>query len=42
MSNQETYIITKPDEWSEDQWFEIIDAVEETVVSVASSWEQDA
>ena len=39
MSNPETYTITRLDEWSEDQWLEVIDAVEETVVAVASDWE---
>ncbi len=39
MSNPETYTITRLDEWSEDQWLEIIDAVEDAVVNVSAYWE---
>ena len=39
MSNPETYIITRPDDWSEEQWLEVIDAVEDVVVNVSAYWE---
>ncbi len=39
MSNPETYTITRLDEWGEQQWQEVIDAVEEAVVNVAAYWE---
>lgn len=31
----ETYTITRLDEWTDEQWDEIVEAVEDTVVAVA-------
>jgi hypothetical protein len=33
------YTITRLPEWTDDQWEALIDAIEETVVAVATDWE---
>ncbi len=37
----QTYTITRLEEWSDSLWDQIIDAVEETVVSVSLNAEED-
>lgn len=36
----DTYVITRLDHWTDEQWEDVIDSVEETVVAVAESWEE--
>lgn len=35
-----TYTITRLPEWSDELWEEVVDAVEDTVVAVATDWER--
>ena len=37
--NEETYIVYRLPEWSDNVWDQIVDAIEETVVAVATDLE---
>ena len=37
----ETYTITRLDEWTDEQWDEIVEAVEDTVAAVGEAFERD-
>lgn len=36
----DTYTITRLEHWTDEQWDEIVDAVEDTVVAVAADWDE--
>jgi hypothetical protein len=35
----ETYTITRLDGWTDEQWDEVVEAIEDTVVSIAEEWD---
>ena len=41
MNENKEYVITRLDEWSDELWNEVVQAVEDTVVAVADDWERN-
>lgn len=36
----DTYTITRLEHWTDEQWDELVDTIEDTVVAVAEDWEE--